>query len=47
MTQKANIARNDTEEVGGEYKFLPKKYNAPGMIDIFGDYIHIEFISHK
>jgi len=27
------------KEVGGEYKFLPKKYSAPGMTDIFGDYI--------
>ena len=27
------------KEGGGEYKVLPKKYSAPGMIDIFGDYI--------
>ena len=27
------------KDVGGEYKFLPKKYNTPGVTDMFGDYI--------
>lgn len=27
------------QEVGGEYKVLPKKYSTPGVCDIFGDYV--------
>ena len=27
------------KNVGGEYKILPKKYNAPGVTDVFGDYV--------
>lgn len=26
-------------KVKGSYKFLPKKYSAPGVVDIFGDYV--------
>ncbi len=27
------------KNVGGEYKILPKKYTAPGVTDVFGDYV--------
>jgi sugar-specific transcriptional regulator TrmB len=27
------------KNVGGEYKILPKKYLAPGITDVFGDYV--------
>ena len=27
------------KNVGGEYKILPKKYPAPGVTDVFGDYV--------
>ncbi len=27
------------KNVGGEYKILPKKYAAPGVTDVFGDYV--------
>jgi len=27
------------KNVGGDYKFLPKKYSTPGVTDMFGDYI--------
>ena len=27
------------EKVGGEYRVLPKDYAAPGVVDMFGDYI--------
>jgi sugar-specific transcriptional regulator TrmB len=27
------------KNVGGEYKILPKKYSAPGVTDVFGDYV--------
>ncbi|MCB9799098.1 hypothetical protein H6758_05250 [Candidatus Nomurabacteria bacterium] len=26
-------------EIRGEYKFLPKQYPTPGVVDIFGDYV--------
>lgn len=27
------------QNVGGEYKILPKKYRAPGVTDVFGDFV--------
>ncbi len=27
------------KDVGGEFKILPKAYNAPGVTDVFGDYV--------
>ncbi len=27
------------KNVGGEYKILPKEYTAPGVTDVFGDYV--------
>jgi sugar-specific transcriptional regulator TrmB len=27
------------KDVGGQFKFLPKKYQTPGVTDIFGDYV--------
>lgn len=27
------------QSVGGEYKILPKEYQAPGVTDVFGDYV--------
>ncbi|PIR03437.1 MAG: hypothetical protein COV60_00300 [Candidatus Magasanikbacteria bacterium CG11_big_fil_rev_8_21_14_0_20_43_7] len=32
-------AAHVVETVGGPYKFLPKEYSTPGMVDIFGDHV--------
>jgi len=35
---KLEIPKKEYEKVG-DYKFLPKKYSTPGIMDVFGDYV--------